>query len=129
MHKHKHIIIFNFRQLCHTERVHFISNKPPPVPAPPPAVFYVQFCSLFHEQDHLLELHSMNNQISIKPGEAEMGQFSSTAFRWNFFTRELQNKSGTVNSKSFVGKVLLRIKWKFESISTTQNFELEITLA
>ena len=23
-------------------------------------------------------------------------------------------RSGTVNSKSFVGKVLLRIKWKFE---------------
>ena len=25
-----------------------------------------------------------------------------------------QYRSGTVNSKSFVGKVLLRIKWKFE---------------
>ena len=23
-------------------------------------------------------------------------------------------RSGTVNSKSFVGKILLRIKWKFE---------------
>ena len=23
-------------------------------------------------------------------------------------------RSGTVNSKSFIGKVLLRIKWKFE---------------
>ena len=29
--------------------------------------------------------------------------------------RPIQNyRSGTVNSKSFVGKVLLRIKWKFE---------------
>ena len=27
-------------------------------------------------------------------------------------------RSGTVNSKSFVGKVLLRIKWKFELNST-----------
>ena len=26
----------------------------------------------------------------------------------------LYYRSGTVNSKSFVGKVLLRIKWKFE---------------
>ena len=26
----------------------------------------------------------------------------------------LQYRSGTVNSKSFIGKVLLRIKWKFE---------------
>ena len=26
-------------------------------------------------------------------------------------------RSGTVNSKSFVGKVLLRIKWKFELIN------------
>ena len=25
-------------------------------------------------------------------------------------------RSGTVNSKSFVGKVLLRIKWKFELV-------------
>ena len=27
---------------------------------------------------------------------------------------ERQYRSGTVNSKSFVSKVLLRIKWKFE---------------
>ena len=27
-------------------------------------------------------------------------------------------RSGTVNSKSFVGKVLLQIKWKFELNST-----------
>ena len=26
-------------------------------------------------------------------------------------------RSGTVNSESFVGKVLLRIKWKFELIN------------
>ena len=26
----------------------------------------------------------------------------------------IKYRSGTVNSKSFVGKVLLRIKWKFE---------------
>ena len=26
----------------------------------------------------------------------------------------LEYRSGTVNSKSFVGKVLLQIKWKFE---------------
>ena len=40
-------------------------------------------------------------------------------------------RSGTVNSKSFVGKVLLRIKWKFElilpcNLNFYQNFELEI---
>ena len=29
-------------------------------------------------------------------------------------TQEWQYRSGTVNLKSFVGKVLLRIKWKFE---------------
>ena len=28
--------------------------------------------------------------------------------------RKLWYRSGTVNSKSFIGKVLLRIKWKFE---------------
>ena len=28
--------------------------------------------------------------------------------------RAVKYRSGTVNSKSFVGKVLLRIKWKFE---------------
>ena len=27
---------------------------------------------------------------------------------------KINYRSGTVNSKSFVGKVLLRIKWKFE---------------
>ena len=32
-------------------------------------------------------------------------------------------RSGTVNSKSFVGKVLLRIKWKFE---LTVHFKHEI---
>ena len=43
-------------------------------------------------------------------------------------------RSGTVNSKSFVGKVLLRIKWKFELKVRpviqilTKNFELEISL-
>ena len=31
---------------------------------------------------------------------------------------EFPYRSGTVNSKSFVGKVLLRIKWKFELIDT-----------
>ena len=36
----------------------------------------------------------------------------------NLFMAHFEEKyiyrSGTVNSKSFVGKVLLRIKWKFE---------------
>ena len=35
----------------------------------------------------------------------------------NMFTEssiKANYRSGTVNSKSFVGKVLLRIKWKFE---------------
>ena len=35
-----------------------------------------------------------------------------TSFIW--VTTPLYYRSGTVNSKSFVGKVLLRIKWKFE---------------
>ena len=30
------------------------------------------------------------------------------------FIWEKLYRSGTVNSKSFVGKVLLRVKWKFE---------------
>ena len=30
---------------------------------------------------------------------------------------DIYYRSGTVNSKSFVGKVLLRIKWKFELIN------------
>ena len=30
---------------------------------------------------------------------------------------DFKYRSGTVNSKSFVGKVLLRIKWKFELIN------------
>ena len=37
------------------------------------------------------------------PGRTTMGLL------WRAYYR-----SGTVNSKSFVGKVLLRIKWKFE---------------
>ena len=32
----------------------------------------------------------------------------------NLPDRTFEYRSGTVNSKSFVGKVLLRIKWKFE---------------
>ena len=31
---------------------------------------------------------------------------------------QINYRSGTVNSKSFVGKVLLRIKWKFELNNT-----------
>ena len=31
-----------------------------------------------------------------------------------YIKHETQYRLGTVNSKSFVGKVLLRIKWKFE---------------
>ena len=85
----------------------FHIKQTPPHTCPSPAEFYVQFCSLFPEQDHLIELHSIDNEISIKPSKAEKGQFSSSVSRWNFFTREPQNKSGTVNSKSFVGKVLL----------------------
>ena len=42
-------------------------------------------------------------------------------------------RSGTVNSKSFVGKVLLQIKQKFEltyacNSNFHQNFKLEISL-
>ena len=33
---------------------------------------------------------------------------------WNLIPTKLFYRSGTVNSKSFVGKVLLLIKWKFE---------------
>ena len=32
-------------------------------------------------------------------------------------SEETHYRSGMVNSKSFVGKVLLRIKWKFELIN------------
>ena len=37
--------------------------------------------------------------------------------KWKFNCKNLFYRSGTVNSKSFVGKVLLRIKWKFELIN------------
>ena len=40
---------------------------------------------------------------------------SANATRATFY--ESIYRSGTVNSKSFVGKVLLRIKWKFELIN------------
>ena len=46
-------------------------------------------------------------------------------------SKEAQNtlygpyRSGMVNSRSFVGKDFLQIKWKFES---NQNFKLEFTL-
>ena len=48
---------------------------------------------------------------------------------WSF----LHYRSGTVNSKSFVGKDFLRIEWKYELIyacnsNSAKNFELEITL-
>ena len=33
---------------------------------------------------------------------------------WGICLRKKYYRLGTVNSKSFVGKVLLRIKWKFE---------------
>ena len=38
-------------------------------------------------------------------------QYPETFMVINLFQRY---RSGTVNSKSFVGKVLLQIKWKFE---------------
>ena len=34
------------------------------------------------------------------------------------FGENSRDRSGTVNSKSFVGKVFLRIKWKFELAKT-----------
>ena len=53
---------------------------------------------------------------------AYLGSFTMVAI--NEFLVRLPSKradnryrSGTVNSKSFVGKVLLRIKWKFELIN------------
>ena len=65
-----YVIIFNIRQICHTERVNFISVIRQPIPSrtshpldplplldsstpTTPTKFYVQFWSLFHEQDHL----------------------------------------------------------------------------
>ena len=55
--------------------------------------------------------------IWISDKVTEISHFSNS-----YFLRHCVNKafniqhsaSGTVNSKSFVGKVLLRIKWKFE---------------
>ena len=41
-----------------------------------------------------------------------LGALKLTGF--SFYCNGAIYKSGTVNSKSFVGKVLLRIKWKFE---------------
>ena len=40
-----------------------------------------------------------------------------TLYKTNAGIDRTHYRSGTVNSKSFVGKVLLRIKWKFELIN------------
>ena len=39
---------------------------------------------------------------------------SDTKWEFRVSFRQKKYRSGTVNSKSFVSKVLLRIKWKFE---------------
>ena len=41
-------------------------------------------------------------------------QFPISSINTVVSLRQLHYRSGTVNSKSFVGKVFLRIKWKFE---------------
>ena len=44
-------------------------------------------------------------------GKGANGKYLQSDIRW---LPPHMYRSGTVNSKSFVGKVLLRIKWKFE---------------
>ena len=55
----------------------------------------------------------MFSQVSVCPqgggGHAWQGPWVVGGIKY-----VLMYRSGTVNSKSFVGKVLLRIKWKFE---------------
>ena len=52
---------------------------------------------------------SLRDQVPGLNGNEKMSSaHSQTSLNVSWY------RSGTVNSKSFVGKVLLRIKWKFE---------------
>ena len=78
-----YIILFNFRQLCHTEgQFHIKQNPPPPQPIPtthctpiptkspgphhPLTELCAQFWSLFHEQDHLVYQISFDRQKILR---------------------------------------------------------------
>ena len=80
-----------------------------------------------------LEHHGL--LVSVRPGERQLTwtflrvffqQYIIQPLLWTNVTTSYipsfqfdnsKYRSGTVNSKSFVGKVLLRIKWKFELIN------------
>ena len=58
---------------------------------------------------------TLGDSVLIKVSGADDDAYKEVIVSWWF---EVCNyRSGTVNSKSFVGKVLLRIKWKFELIN------------
>ena len=58
-----YIFMFDFRLLCHTQRVNFILNRHQiPFIPPPLAEFSVHFWSLFHEQGHLV-FHSIDKTV------------------------------------------------------------------
>ena len=54
-------------------------------------------------------------QFLMFPKDSFTGEDKKKAkSHWAEFSKYLDYRSGTVNSKSFVSKVLLRIKWKFK---------------
>ena len=61
-----------------------------------------------------------SNQFDITNGKAinnfqkYVKNLQAFSLVLQYILRESLYRSGTVNSKSFVGKVLLQIKWKFE---------------
>ena len=58
--------------------------------------------------------------VNVKSGWSMWNLSCGKCLLTDYFTMsrfKSKYRSGTVNSKSFVGKVLLRIKWKFELIN------------
>ena len=52
--------------------------------------------------------------VSLPYRYTDIVKEKTNCFEVTFASYNSSYRSGTVNSKSFVGKVLLRIKWKFE---------------
>ena len=57
-----------------------------------------------------------SDQVSHDQGASEHPQKIYNQTLYTLYN-QIQYRSETVNSKSFVGKLFLRIKWKFESNS------------
>ena len=74
---------------------------------------FVRHCRSYSKQDVKVWMHDNQNTRNL---HSHLFEYLSTRTRLQLHNMSIY-RSGTVNSKSFVGKVLLRIKWKFELIN------------